>query len=30
MFQDPSIGEIKITYVITNVTEIDPAQVLRI
>jgi len=30
MFQDPSIGTIKITYVITNVTEIDPAQVLRI
>ncbi|KAM7451841.1 metalloendopeptidase [Porites harrisoni] len=26
MFQDPSIGKIKITYVITNVTEIDPAQ----
>ena len=30
MFQDPSIGKIKITYVITNVTQIDPKQVLRI
>ncbi|XP_073255860.1 A disintegrin and metalloproteinase with thrombospondin motifs 18-like [Porites lutea] len=26
MFQDLSMGKIKITYVITNVTEIDPAQ----
>ncbi|CAH3179111.1 unnamed protein product, partial [Porites lobata] len=26
MFQDPSIGKIKITYVITNVTQIDPKQ----
>ena len=27
MFQDPSFGEIKITYVVTNITMIDPAQV---
>lgn len=27
MFQDPSIGEIKLTYVVTNITIIDPAKV---
>ena len=28
MFQDPSFGKIKITYVVTNLTEIVPAQVV--
>lgn len=27
MYQDPSIGAIKLTYVVTNVTIIEPAKV---